>query len=158
MRRRCPMFIRRVLVVFLCTALCAWAADPILGSWKLNVAKSKYNPGPAPKSQTRSYEKNSGGITVKLTTIEADGQFSSIELPANVDGKDYPIMAPGPADAIVLTKIDPRSDEAVLKHGDVVVGISQRVISQDGKTLTVTYKGTDPKGEQVDNFGVYEKQ
>ena len=152
------MFLRRMLVLLFCTAVSVWAADTILGTWKLNVAKSKYNPGPAPKSQTRIYEKNGAGITVRLVTIEADGQSSSIELPANVDGKDYPIMAPGPADAIALTKIDAQTDEAILKHGDVVVGISRRVISQDGKSMTITYKGTDPMGQQVDNMGVYEKQ
>jgi hypothetical protein len=158
MRRRYQMFVQRVLGVLLFTAVSVWAADPVLGTWKLNVAKSKYNPGPAPKSQTRLYEKSSQGVTVTVATIEADGQSSSIALPANEDGKDYPIMASGPADAIALTKIDSQTDEAILKHGAAVVGTSRRVISQDGKTMTITYKGTNRKGEQVDNVGVYEKQ
>ena len=45
----------RVFSFFLGSAIAAWAADPVLGTWELNVAKSKYNPGPAPKSQTRIY-------------------------------------------------------------------------------------------------------
>jgi hypothetical protein len=67
-------------------------------------------------------------------------------------------MGSGPADAIVMTKVDNQTAQAILKHGDTVVGTSRRIVSADGKTLTVTYKGTDPEGVSVDNVAVYEKQ
>src|SRR5450755_2038774 len=135
------MFTRRFLSMVLSAAVSLLAADPVIGTWKLNLAKSKFNPGPAPKSQTRIYEALPEGVRVTIITTNAAGQASSMELPANVDGKDYPIMAPGPADAIVLTKIASLTAEAILKHGTVVVGTALRVMSKDGKTMTVTYKG-----------------
>jgi hypothetical protein len=97
-------------------------------------------------------------MKVTLKTVNAAGESSSIELPQNLDGKDYPVMGSGPADAIVMTKLDNQTAQAILKHGDTVVGTSRRMVSADGKTLTVTYKGTDPEGVVVDNVAVYEKE
>jgi len=148
----------RLLVCILSVAAAAWAADLVVGTWKLNVAKSKFNPGPPPQSQTRIYEASPAGMKVTLKTVNAAGESSSIELPQNLDGKDYPVMGSGPADAIVMTKLDNQTAQAILKHGDTVVGTSRRMVSADGKTLTVTYKGTDPQGVIVDNVAVYDKQ
>jgi hypothetical protein len=38
------------------------------------------------------------------------------------------------------------------------VSTNTRVVSADGKTLTITVKGTDAQGKAVDNVQVYEKQ
>ena len=147
------------LTVMLGAAIAVWGADPIIGTWNLNLAKSKFNPGPPPKSETRIYQELvPKGIKVTFTTIDADGKSTSIELPTNEDGKDYHIIGPGPADTIVMTKIDSVTAEAVLKHGDTVIGVARRVISSDGKTMTITYKGTDMDSRQVNNIEVYEKK
>ena len=146
------------LIFLLGTALAAWGADPVVGTWKLNIAKSKFDPGPPPRSQTRTYEALPGGMKVTLRTVTAGGDSTVIELPQNLDGKDYPVMGPGPADAIVMTKIDDQTAGAILKHGDTTVGESRRIVSADGKTLTVTYKGTDPEGLMVNNTAVYDRQ
>ena len=53
--------------------MAAGAADPIVGTWQLNVAKSKFNPGPALKSQTRVYTESAKGISIKVTQVAADG-------------------------------------------------------------------------------------
>ena len=58
-------------------ALAADAADPIVGTWTLNVAKSKFNPGPAPTSQTRTYSVDSDGVSVSVSGIRADGTATS---------------------------------------------------------------------------------
>ncbi len=36
--------------------------------------------------------------------------------------------------------------------------ITHRVVSKDGKVMTLTSKGTDAKGQQVHNVAVYDKQ
>jgi hypothetical protein len=54
----------------------------------LNVAQSKFNPGPAPKRQTRIYEA-SQGMKVTIKTVDAYGKPTVVEHPANYDGKDY---------------------------------------------------------------------
>lgn len=149
---------RRVLSLILGSAFAVWAADPVLGTWELNVAKSKYNPGPAPKSQTRIYEALPGGIKVTIKTVNADGQATVVEHPANYDGKDYPITGSTQADVIALKQIDTYTSEAILKHAGQILATSQRVVSTDGKSMTVTYKGSDSRGRQVDSIAVYERR
>jgi hypothetical protein len=148
----------KLFAVILVSTVVAFAADPLVGTWKLNIAKSHFNPGPPPQSQVRIYESLPGGMRVMLKTTNPSGQSTTIEIPQNLDGKDYPIMGPGPASEIAMTKVDNQIAEAILKHGEIIVGTSRRILSADGKTLTVTYKGTDPEGVKVDNVAVYEKQ
>ena len=149
---------RRVLFLFLGLAIAAWAGDPVLGTWELNLSKSKYNPGPAPKSQTRIYEALAAGMKVTINTVDAAGKSTVVEHPANYDGKDYPITGSTQADVISLKQIDAYTSEAVLKHADRVLATSRRVVSTDGKSLTVTYQGIDSRGRKVDLLAVYERQ
>ena len=134
------------------------AADPVLGTWKLNLAKSNYSPGPAPKSQTRIYEAHPEGVKVTIKTIHVDGQSTSIQHRVNYDGKEHPLTGSSQADAIALEKIDDYTSEATLKHADKVIGTNRRSISTDGKTMTITYQGTDSRNRPVKNTAVYEKR
>ena len=91
----------QVLAMILGGAISAWAADPTIGTWRLNVAKSEFSPGPAFKSEVRTYEESPEGVQVRIRTIEADGHSVTIEYSANYDGKYYPVSGSGgPADAI----------------------------------------------------------
>src|ERR1700680_2883331 len=109
----------KFMVVF-GAALSGWAADPLIGTWKLDLSKSIFSPGPAPKSQIRAYQAvPGGGIKLTLTTIDVEGKSLSIDLPATPDGKNYPITGLGQADTVMLTQLTDRSAEAKLKHGDV---------------------------------------
>ena len=67
----------------------ALAADSIDGTWKLNVAKSKFTPGPAPKSQTRTYKETADGTSLTFTGVAADGSAVSGQSTFKYDGKDY---------------------------------------------------------------------
>jgi hypothetical protein len=149
----------KLAAVLLGAALSVRAADPLIGTWKLDVSKSIFNPGPAPKSQIRAYQEVPGGGTkLTLTTIDVEGTSQSIDLPATADGKNYPITGLGQADTVMLTQLTDRTAEAKLKHGDVVIGTAKRELSPDGKTLTITYTGIDREGGQVSNIAVYAKQ
>jgi hypothetical protein len=150
---------RLSLIVALCSInSVVWAADPVLGTWKLNLEKSSYSPGPAPKSQLRTYEASQEGIRVTIKTTLADGQSTSVQHPVNYDGKEHPIVGSSQSDAIALQKIDDYTSEAILKHASKVIGTNRRVMSKDGKTMTITFQGTDRRGRQVNNIAVYEKQ
>jgi hypothetical protein len=148
----------RLLAVILGTAALAWAADPVEGTWKLNVSKSKFSPGPAPKESTRVYEAHPEGIKVTVRTIEADGHAFTILITANYDGKDYPVVGSPDYDAVELKKVSDRASEAKLLHGDVVIATSTREVSPDGKTLTITYKTPQDQDHPINNQGVYDKQ
>ena len=133
------------------------AADPVLGIWHLNVAKSKYSPGPAPKSQSRTYEANKDGVKTTIRTVYADGNTASIQYVAAYDGMEYPLTGSVDSDAIALKRFDLYTAESTLMHGTVVMGTARRVISKDGKTMTMSYEGIR-QGQRVNDVMVYEKE
>lgn len=149
-----------LLLGLLATALLS-AADPVHGTWVLNVAKSKYKPGPPPKSQIRIYEPNREGTRVNVTTVNANGTSSVFEFDSNADGKDYPVIGQNEANAVSMKKITDFVSESTLKHGDKVIAFVLREISEDGKTMTMTYSGysvTKGYEERVSNVAIYDKQ
>jgi hypothetical protein len=147
-----------VAVLWLAGASNLCAADAAMGNWKLNVSKSKYTPGPLPKSGTVKYEASDGGYKRTGETIEADGTKSAFEYTAKYDGKDYPVTGSEIFDSIALKRIDDNTAEATLKKGGKVVRHAKRVVSKDGKVMTITMTGTNEKGEKIHNIAVYDKQ
>ena len=136
----------------------AWADDPVIGTWRLNVQKSRYSPGPAPKSQVRTYKAHDGGVQVTIKTVDAEGKTTTVEHPLNYDGKARALTGSSEADAILLEKIDDYTSEAVLKHATTIIGRNRRVVSKDGKTLTITYEGTNQWSQPVKNVAVYDRE
>jgi hypothetical protein len=134
-------------------------ADPRLGTWKLNLTKSKYDPGPAPKSETRVYKPfGKGGISATMEQTAADGKTSTRSYEMNYDGKDYAYKGNPDFDMISGKHVDAQTFETSLKRGGKVVGTSKGVVSKDGKTLTVTTTGTNAKGQKMHNVVVLDKQ
>lgn len=149
-----------VLSLFVLSVAASAADDPLYGTWKLNLAKSKYSSGSrAPQSQTWTYEA-SGANGVKFTndTVQADGRSSHEEYTAAYDGKDYPITGNRNADTVSMKRIDANTTERTLKKDGQVTSIIRRVVSKDGKTLTVTSEGTGAQGQAVNNVTVFDKQ
>jgi len=134
------------------------AADPPAGTWKLNVNKSKFSPGPAPQSATVKYEETDNGIKRTGETVTADGKNTSFEYTARYDGNDYPVTGNPSADTIALKRINDRTVEATLKKNGKVVTRARRVISADGKTMTLTIRGKNEQGQEVKNTQVYDQQ
>jgi len=149
-----------LLLLILGVAIVASAADPFLGTWKINLAASTYSPRAAPASQTRVYtEEPDGAIKVTIRTVDAKGHSTIIEVAANYDGKDYPVTGDSHVDAMSLKKINEYKAESNLMHGKTVVATILREISKDGKRMTITYKGADEdQGLQVNNTVVYDRQ
>ena len=134
------------------------AADNWLGTWKLNVAKSKYSPGPAPKSGTAKLEAWEGGMKVTTDGVGADDKATHGEFSAKYDGKDYAYKGNPNADMISLKRIDDDSYEATTKIKGKPTVVSRSVISKDGKTRTQTQTGTDTQGRTVSNTVVWDRQ
>jgi hypothetical protein len=149
--------VRLLIATIFTVAAAVSAADPLIGTWKLNVSRSKFNPGPAPRSQTRTYEESPAGVKVTVRTTDARGASTTVEFPAIYDGKTYPVTGPGPADALALEKINNFQARATLKHAGMVVATAERTLSDNGTILTIHYQ--EPGGERpIDNVSVYEKQ
>jgi hypothetical protein len=150
--------VRRLLVLLLGVASGIWAADASVGTWKLNVAKSTFRPGPPPVAETRVYKAEANGVKTTVKTMWADRTSTAVEYPANYDGKDYPVSGSRDVDAVVLTRMDDFTSAATLKHFGKEIGVARRVVSPDRKTMTISYKGINTRGDQVDNVAVYDKQ
>ena len=138
--------------------LSAQAASPRIGSWQLNLAKSKYSPGPAPKTQTLKIEASGEGEKVTAEITDSTGARIVTGYTANYDGKDYPLSGSATADTVSLKRVSARTTERADKKGGKPTVTYTRVVAPDGKTMTVTVKGTNAQGQPVHNVLVFEKQ
>jgi len=137
----------------------AQSKDPFVGTWRLDTAKSKYSPGPAPKSQTAIYEAAASGYKVSVTAEPASGAAQKWSYTTALDGKDAPVTGNNPnADMIAVKRIDANTLETVGKKGGKVTTTQRNVVSADGKTRTVTTTGMDGQGQKVNNVAVFVKQ
>jgi hypothetical protein len=132
-------------------------ADPTVGTWKLNLAKSKYNAGQAPKSSTVVIAAAGQGIKLTADTVLADGTARKISYTATYDGKDAVVTGTPDYDGMSLKKTANGVEGSRKKAGKVIQTYT-RVVSADGKTMTVTSAGTTASGAKVDNVQVYDKQ
>ncbi len=139
-------------------AFAAGAADPLFGTWTLNLEKSKFIPGPAPKSQTRTYAQTADGTALTFNGVAADGSPVSGQSTFKYDGKDYPITGSPDYDTLALKRINGSTVKSLLKKDGKVVGSTIRTISAHGKVLTLSSKGKSAKGTSYHNIAVYGKQ
>jgi opacity protein-like surface antigen len=139
-------------------AFAADAADPVDGSWTLNVAKSKFSPGPAPQSQTRTYATTDQGVALSFTGVAADGTQTSGQSNYKYDGKDYPISGSPDFDTLAVTRIDANTAKSTQKKAGKVVGTTIRKVSKNGKHLRLRSNGTNAAGSRYSNVMVFDKQ
>ena len=131
-------------------------ADPTIGTWKLNLAKTKYTAGQAPKSTTLVITAAGQGVRLTSDSVLADCSTRKISYTATYDGKDAAVTGTPDYDTVSLKKTATGMDGSRKKAGKVVQTFS-RVVSADGKTMTVTSTGTNAAGK-VGNVQVYDKQ
>jgi len=147
-----------VIALGLVVVLAGTALAQSPGTWKLNLVKSKYNAGTAPKSSTLKYEAVGAGIKVTVDSVAADGALTHYTYTANYDGKDNPVVGNPNADMAARTRVNATTTEGVTKKAGKVMTNSTYVVSSDGKTMTITAKGTTATGQTIDSVQVYEKQ
>jgi len=159
MKKMVPVCVM-VALAFLLASLMQAQADPFLGTWKLNVQKSKFVPGPARKSETRMVVNSPNGMKVSVKRVNGDGSTQEFEYTSNLDNKAYPIVGDGPegADSIATNLTAPNTIQSTLKKGGKVIVTATLSVSADGKVLTITSKGTQADGKQFNNVAVYDKQ
>jgi hypothetical protein len=133
-------------------------ADPVVGTWKLNLAKSTFGGGPALKSQIRTYSQSAQGTTLKMKSVSADSKETSTQTTYRVDGKDYPVLGNPDFDSLSGTQIDTNTTEFTLKRGGKPVGTIRRMVSKDGQTLTLNFVIMNATGVQLSQLTVFDKQ
>jgi hypothetical protein len=132
--------------------------DSLLGTWVLNVAKSKYTPGPPPKEQTTIIEAAGQGLKFTTKGTDSDGKPTMTAFTANYDGKDYPVTGNPAWDMVSLKRVNANTVEYTRKRGGKVVQTATSVVSKDGKTRTITATGVDAQGQKINNVSVYDKK
>jgi hypothetical protein len=151
-------FLGILTIALLPQFLAAQPSDPVNGTWVLNVAKSTFKPGPAYKSETRTYEMVGNQLRMKSSVVDADGTSRDVLSTYTVDGKEYPVTGAQEADSQALKQIDRYTVEGNLMKNGKVVQTAKRVVSKDGKVLTIWFKGTDAKGRKIDNTLVFDRR
>ena len=136
----------------------ALAAENWLGTWKLNVAKSKFSPGPGPKSLTIKFEATADGIKLTSDGVNSEGKPTHGEYVSKFDGQDVPWTGNPDADTAAAKKIDDSSYENIWKKDGKTTITAKVVVSKDGKTTNTTQTGTDSKGRTVKNTLVWDRQ
>jgi len=139
--------------------------NPATGTWKLNVAKSKFSPGPPPKSATLVIEAQGDSIKTSLEEIEGDDRHVGYEYTATFDdGKDYPLSGSsrperlGGAETVALRRAGSNAYGGQFKKSGQIVMTNRTVVSKDGKILTLTANGADAKGQQITLVTVWDRQ
>jgi hypothetical protein len=157
---------KRLLIVIGMVLLAGGASaqsqdDPSIGTWKLNVAKSKFAPGPPIKADTRSYEWKDGWIIVTTETTQPSGEKTGVRFAAKFDGREYPQIGRfAPAVALISYQpVDKRTLKYTVKDtAGKITSTNTRTVSADGKTMTIEQKGTDASGRPVLNVELFERQ
>ena len=141
---------------FLAAAACL-AADPQMGTWKLNEAKSKFTPGTS-KFNTVTFKSMFGQVKATQDGVSADGKPIHVEWSGKFDGKDYPVTGDPNGDTRAYAKVNDRTLHVTVKKNGKVTATAHTVVSADGKTRTATVSGTTSKGKKFKNVVVYDKQ
>ena len=132
--------------------------DPVIGTWTLNLSKSKFPGNTAPKSMTRVYTAGANGTDMKATGVAADGSAISLSATFTYDGKDCAITGSSSYDAASLKKVNGSTVRGELKKGGTVVGHSTRAISEKGKVLTLSTSMKTAKGGTTHDVAVFDRQ
>jgi hypothetical protein len=145
-----------VAFCFLGYAVCL-AADPQVGTWKLNESKSKITPDTLKNTQV-VYSSMLGQVKVKSDGIDANGKPIHVEWSGKLDGKDYPVSGDPKSDTRSYSKVNERTLTTTNKKNGEVTVKGRIVISRDGRRRTVIVNGTTSKGKTFKNVAVYDKQ
>ena len=132
-----------------------------MGTWKLNVAKSKYQPGPGPKDSTRVHEDRGNGFVLITTDgTNAQGVKNHGAYGYKPDGKPYPTagLNQTTVQTISLTAVDAYTVNFTQFADGKVTGTGKRVVAKDGKTMTIETKGTNAQGQPTSTMQMWEKQ
>ncbi len=151
---------RKLTIISLAVGLLASlsaAADPFVGVWKLNIAKSKFQSGPAPKQQITTITEADGQTRIRIEGIAADGTPTLVDYRIPTNGGVGTMQKSKAYDGVSAKMLGPGEREIDrTKDGKLVYTVVGKV-SADGKSISTVSKGLNPLGQPVENTGVYDR-
>jgi hypothetical protein len=152
------MLVAKLATLLVLVPAAIWAADPFVGTWKLNVSKSHYAKGTPPKEQTITISESGDNQDTAVAVITADGTSISYHFTAPIKGGTGTVIQGAGFDGVHVKRISANSRETHLTQGGKPVRTAHLSVSKDGKTLSGTLKGKDAQGKPLDATVVMEKQ
>jgi hypothetical protein len=141
-----------------------FAAEPFAGTWKGNVAKSKFGgPDKPPKEITMVIQEQGDHVVVTQKGTELNGSPISVKFTvARTGGEAAKFLEGGPPAGISVVYAKKTADARILDTTTMrdgkVIQTSRNVLSADGKTMTMTNKGTDAQGKPFESVMVADRQ
>jgi hypothetical protein len=132
--------------------------DPIMGTWKVNTAKTKLPPGESAEALTRVHEPLPNGIKITRPLTDANGNPTRGTWTLYFDGKDHPVHGDANLDTLSLRRVDRYTMEAVAKKDGQIHNRMRWDISPDGKSMTWTSNRVLPPNRAGTTVRVYDKQ
>jgi hypothetical protein len=158
MRTGKGLFLGSILALLVPVVMAAdAAADSSVGTWKLNVAKSTFGSGVIPKSETRTCAATSLGTHVVIETEDAAGKKSKTETLLTYDGQPQKVVGNADFDAVSTKRLDQYETTADLMKGGKVIGSLRRLVSKDGKTMTINQRVLRADGSTEASLAYYER-
>ena len=131
---------------------------PFVGTWELNLSKSKFPTGQVPQRETLKCLDRPNGFKIAFEGTDFNGEAYHIEWSGQYDGRDYVHKGNPSVDTAAMKRIDPNTLEVVDKKAGKEVGWYRSMVSKDGKIETITGKIKDTTGQETTVVMVYEKQ
>jgi hypothetical protein len=129
----------------------------MLGTWRLNEAKSKI-PAGSSKNLTVKYEAAGDSMKATIDGVDGQGKPTHTEWTGKFDGKDYPVSGDPTADTRSIKQVDAHNYQLTVKKAGKVTMTGKAVISADGMSRTINVSGKDSMGMKTEASSVYDKQ
>jgi hypothetical protein len=141
---------------FMAASAC-FAANPHLGTWKLNEAKSKFAPGMG-RNTTVTYTEQKDKIKVTVDGVDKDGKPTHGVWVGKFDGTAYPAKGNLPYNSVSYKVVNDRTNDITAMKDGKTMWTGKITVAADGKSRTATISGTDEKGKKFTNKAVYDKE
>lgn len=149
---------------FMAFAFSLWAADPFVGTWKLNLAKSDFNPGhPKNISQTLQIRATNNGLRVVMDGVDSQQKIIHTDGMIKFDHTSYPLLVNAAENVasymnVSIKRIDKNTIHGTIKLAGREIQSGWDVVSEDGMTMTSSSEGISTDGTRFLNILVYDKQ
>jgi hypothetical protein len=155
--KRLLVFATLIFMTVAASGLLLAQSNPFVGTWKLNLAKSK-DTGAFPKEETLTVQLvgDQRQVTIKGTATNGSPVSFKYEVPDK--GGAGKVLAGGPYDGVSGKRIDDNTREVSYMKGGKEVLQLRTAVSKDGNTMRLTVEGTDSLGKPFSGLAVFEKQ
>lgn len=148
----------KVMLILLGFAATLCAADPFVGTWKMDPTKTKYKVGTAPKEQTVTITEEGSDLNVVVAGTAADGSKIAVSYTIPSAGGPGKIVESSSYDGVSGKRIGPNERVMSYMKGGTTVYTAHSKVSTDGDSLSVSAKGVNALGQTVDASAVYDRE